>query len=135
MITAAAIAGTFAQESLEVYVPESQFDKGYFAGLKEGIMLPIEEHALRVTECSKPRMPRALRSEIVQKATSFWPMAKMMITQYNKGVEPAFLSAVEEAVERLVILLSMAVTYDSTAYCFGAIYSYEMKALLLEVWE
>ncbi len=55
-------------------------DKGYFNGLKDGLFLPIEDHALRVTECKKPGLPRPLRSEYAQKALTFWPMVKMMIT-------------------------------------------------------
>merc|ERR1712151_147085 len=62
-------------------------------------------------------------------------MAKEMIKTYNHGVEPAFLPAFEQVFERMVILVSMFATYHETAYCFGAIYSYEVKAILLKVWE
>ena len=60
---------------------------------------------------------------------------KAMITQYNHGVEPKFLSAVEELVQRLIVLVSMFASYNETAYCFGAVYSYETKAILLKIWE
>merc|ERR1712160_184054 len=96
---------------------------GYFAGLKEGMFLPIEEHALKVTNCKRPQVPAALRSEYVKEAMSFWPMAKQMITVKWGGVEPKFLSAVEDIVERMVILSSIAVgRYEESAYCYGAIH-------------
>merc|ERR1740123_1224291 len=129
------VAATQAAE-LTVFVPEDSVDKGYFAGLKEGLFLPIEEHALRVTNCKKPHVPRAFRSEYVKQAMSFWPMVKQMITVKFGGVEPKFLGAIEDIVERMVILTSIAVgRYEESAYCFGAINMYEMKAILIDLWE
>merc|ERR1719272_259345 len=134
MIVAAAIASAQAAP-LEVFVPVDSMDKGYFAGLKEGIFLPIEEHALAVTNCKRPHMPAALRSPMVTKMTSFWPMVKSMATMNNQGVEPRYLAAIEEIVERMVILVSMFGVYNETGYCFGAVYSYELKTIFLKIWE
>ena len=98
--------------------------------------MPIEEHALKVTNCKRPQVPAALRSEYVKEAMSFWPMAKQMITVKWGGVEPKFLSAVEDIVERMVILSSIAVgRYEESAYCYGAINMYEVKAIFLDLWE
>ena len=129
------VAASQAAE-LTVFVPEGTVDKGYFAGLKEGLFLPIEEHALRVTECKKPRAPRVFRSEYVKQAMTFWPMIKQMITVKFNGVEPKFLAAIEDIVERMIILVSIAVgKYEESAYCFGAINMFEMKAIMTDLWE
>merc|ERR1712183_14163 len=135
---AAAIAATAYGAPLDVEVPvyEPANDQGYFAGLKEGIFLPIEEHALRVTNCTRPHKPHMLKNYYIQQAMSYWPMAKEMLTLQNNGVEPQFIAALEEVVERMTIILAFGLgTYRETAYCYGAVYAYEMKAVLVKIVE
>merc|ERR1712228_5581 len=135
LVAAAAAATVNAQVSVEV--PDSMnLDKGYLAGLKEGLFLPIEEHALRVTECKRPGLPRPLRSEYISKALSFWPMVKSMIATQYGGEEPKWLSTVEDIFERFVILVSIGFGhYRESAYCYGAVNMYEVKAILLDVYK
>lgn len=63
---AAAIAATSLAAPLEVEVPVYVEDKGYFNGLKEGIFLPIEEHALKVTNCNRPHQPHIVQNYYIQ---------------------------------------------------------------------
>lgn len=63
-------------------------------------------------------------------------MAKEMLAMQNNGVEPKFLAAIEEIVERFTIILAVGLgTYRESAYCYGAVYAYELKAVLAKIIE
>ena len=106
-------------------------EAGYFEGLYDGLRIDEKPHAMKETSCSKPNPPKMLDNKVTHYALEFWPMAKEMVASTHNGKTPKWVDVVEEVAHRFSLIAAIAVgTYLDSSYCRGAVFTYELKAII-----
>merc|ERR1711908_13481 len=101
-------------------------DKGFFAGLKQGVFLP-DEASIEANGCSVPEEPQSF-----EQMKAMLPMVKMMLTNMNNGVEPPFMGQVEKAMHQLAMIFAVATGKDfESEFCRGLVFAEEGRTLFM----
>ena len=101
-------------------------DKGLISGLAKGVFA-ISEDAI-TAECAMPEIP-----PFFMQVEAMIPMAKMMITNANQGVEPEWFAQIEDSVHPVEIIGAVIMGDMEHQYCTGALLAFEYKDLVMEL--